>query len=128
MYKCILIAAADEAHMQRTARIDLIQELRERTQQIEAASRNQAAAEVAPAPEGLDRLLPDQGFRHGSLVEWQSDSEGSGGVMLALATASHILQRGGAFVVIDSTGDFYPPAAAGLGMPLDRTIIVQPTD
>jgi protein ImuA len=128
MYKSTLIPAADEAHMQRTARMDLIQELRERTQRIEAASRNQPAAEVAPAPEGLDRLLPDQGFRRGSLVEWQSDGEGSGAIMLALATAAHILQRGGALVVIDCIGDFYPPAAAHLGTPLDRTIIVRPAD
>jgi protein ImuA len=110
------------------ARIDLIRQLRERTQQIEASSRNQSLAELASAPEGLEQLLPEQGFRRGSLVEWINDGEGSGAVMLALATASHILQRGGAFVVIDCIGDFYPPAAAHLGTPLDRTIIVRPAD
>ncbi len=114
--------------MWQTARVDLIRELRERTQRIEATSRNQAAAEVAPAPEGLDRLLSERGFRRGSLVEWQSEGEGSGSVMLALATAAHILQRGGAFVVIDCTQNFYPPAAACLGVPLERTIIVRCRD
>src|SRR5579871_86485 len=128
MYKCILKPAAGEVRMWQTARVDLIRELRERTERIEAASRNQAAAEVALAPEGLDRLLTERGFRRGSLVEWQSDGEGSGGVMLALATAAHILQRGGAFVVIDCAQNFYPPAAACLGVPLERTIIVRCRD
>jgi len=114
--------------MLRMARVDLIRELRERTQRIEVASRNQAAAEVALAPEGLDRLLPERGFRRGSLVEWLNDGEGSGGLMLALATTAHILQRGGAFVVIDCTQNFNPPAAACLGVPLERTIIVRCTD
>src|SRR5207249_1094082 len=36
------------------------------------------------------------------------------------------LQTGDYLVVLDSKREFYPPAAAGLGVPLERTILVQP--
>ena len=40
--------------------------------------------------------------------------------------AGSVLRQEGAFVVVDSRREFYPPAAAALGVPLERTVIVQP--
>ena len=74
----------------------------------------------------LDRLLADGGLRCGTLIEWLSDSPGSGAMTLALSVAAHILREQGAFVAIDEAGEFYPVAAADLGIPLERTVIVRP--
>src|SRR5262249_3218871 len=59
---------------------------------------------------------------------WQGAGEGSGAVSLALAVAGQVLERGGALVVIDGPGEFYPPALAGLGIALERVILVRPPD
>src|SRR5205823_11439094 len=52
--------------------------------------------------------------------------EASGAATLALAVAARALQQGGACVVIDGTGEFYPPAADDLGIPLERMVVVRP--
>jgi hypothetical protein len=87
--------------------------------------------------------------RSGALIEWLSDGEGTGAATLALALTPRLLQNGGALVVIDSAAhrhqaapteaavrqhdkadaaqrEFYPPAAAALGIPLEQTVIVRP--
>lgn len=74
----------------------------------------------------LDKLLPRRGLFLGTLVEWLASCEGSGAATLALMASSHILKAGGAFVVVDSHHEYYPPLAAGLGIDLDRTIVVRP--
>ena len=74
----------------------------------------------------LDDLLPDEGLRWGSLTEWLADSEGMGTATLALLAVAPALRQGGELVVIDPERTFYPPAAAGLGIDLERTLIVQP--
>jgi protein ImuA len=69
-----------------------------------------------------------QALRWGTLVEWLSPGEGSGAATLALAVAAPLLERSGVLVVIDDRRDFYPPSAAGLGIPLDQTVVVRPTN
>lgn len=73
----------------------------------------------------LDRLLAGRGLRSGSLVEWRGERGGSGAETLAFAVAANLLRDDGAMVVIDDERDFYPVGVAGLGVPLDRTIIVR---
>jgi hypothetical protein len=115
--------------MDHAARLDLIQNLRERSRQLEALpGRGHSFDCAAPAPEMLRQLLRGEEIERGTLVEWLNESEGSGGVMLALAVAGRVLQRGGVFVLIDGPGEFYPPGLAGLGVPLERTVIVRPGD
>lgn len=74
----------------------------------------------------LDRLLPDQGLRSGSITEWLSSSLGGGAGMLALIAAREACYEGGALVVIDRQDSFYPPAAAALGIDLEKVILVRP--
>jgi len=73
----------------------------------------------------LDRLLPERGFRWGTLVEWLAPGEGAGAETLALGTARVACREGGALVVLDSAREFYPPAAARLGIDLDGLIVVR---
>ncbi len=75
----------------------------------------------------LDRQLPQQGFRQGSLIEWLSDHPGSGAELLSLLAARQALQQGGAMVVLDQAKLFYPPAAAAWGIDLDKLILIRTT-
>jgi protein ImuA len=113
--------------------------LQERIRQIERSSFRTAEADgVSTGFPALDKLLPHGGLKRGMLIEWlgevasedegkdDSDGEGSGATALALAVAAHILRQEGIFVVIDRESEFYPPAAASLGIPLERTVVVQP--
>jgi len=72
----------------------------------------------------LDRLLPERGFRRGSLVEWLADGEGTGAGLLAMLCAREAAGDGGAVVVIDQAREFYPPAAVRLGIEPARLIVV----
>jgi protein ImuA len=108
------------------ARRELIRELRERTRRLETAAQRPEAG--AAAPVALGELLLGRGFPRGALVEWPGEGEGSGAVSLALAVAGQILPSGGALMVIDGPGEFYPPALVGLGVALEQTIIVRPPD
>jgi protein ImuA len=74
----------------------------------------------------LDAILPERGFRGGTLVEWLADGEGTGVVTLALQAACRACRSGGGLVVVDRSREFYPPAAVRLGIEPDRLIVVYP--
>jgi hypothetical protein len=76
----------------------------------------------------LDALLPGHGFFRGSLIEWFSEEPGSGAGSLALTAAREASQEGGAIVILDQRGWFYPPAAAAWGIDLQRLIWLRPPD
>jgi len=110
--------------MNRDARLDVIRELRERARQLNAATGEEADLAKRLT---LLQLLRGDGWPPGTLVEWQG-CEGGGAAALALAVAARVMRQGGALVVIDAAGEFYPPAAAAVGVPLERTIVVRPRD
>lgn len=110
--------------MKKATRPDILEDLQERIHRIEGFQR--PAGGVATGFEALDQLLGGAGFKSGALTEWLGDGEGSGVVSLALTVAAHVLRSEGAFVVIDRAGEFYPVAAAQMGIPLERTIVVRP--
>ncbi len=112
--------------MSRAARLELIRDLRERLSRIERPRPPERGAIFSTGLEALDPLLPRQGLEWGTLVEWLSDGAGAGAATLALAITSGILRQRDSLVVIDGQREFYPPAAAGLGIPLERTVLVRP--
>lgn len=73
----------------------------------------------------LDRLLPQGGVSRGTLVEWLGEP-GAGRSTLALLTAREACREGGSLVAIDRPRRLYPPAAARLGIDLERLIVVRP--
>ena len=116
------------------SRSQVLQELNEQLRRIE---RNRVAGAEAtrPCPEGkviatgiepLDGLLPAGGWERGTLIEWLADNEGCGAGTLAVISLRPLLSDGGTLVVIDVERDFYPPAAARLGIDLERMIVVRP--
>jgi hypothetical protein len=74
----------------------------------------------------LDRLLPGGGLRRGTLVEWLAAETGSGATTLALLAAREACRQGGLVAVLDRERWFYPPAAAGLQVDLERLLVVRP--
>ncbi len=89
------------------------------------ASLERVAALSSGCP-ALDRALPEKGFRPGTLVEWLSRGEGDGTATLAFHAAATTCRGGGAVVVLDRTGEFYPLAAVAQGIDPARLIVVHP--
>jgi hypothetical protein len=93
------------------------------------ADPSEAAERVATVSSGcpaLDRILPDHGFRPGTLVEWLTSGPGDGATTFAFRTAVKATNGDGAVVVVDASGEFYPPAAIALGLEPSRLIVVHP--
>lgn len=80
---------------------------------------------ISTGVEGLDRCLPWGGLRAGSLVEYLAGNEASGAGSLALLAGSAACREGRACVVFDRQRQFYPAAAAALGIELARMIVVR---
>jgi len=113
--------------MDRTARQNLIEQLREQTARLESAIRS--TRHEAPIEDlSLVDLLEGRCWPSGWLVEWQSTKAGDGVATLALAVASSVIRDRGRLIVIDPTGEFYPPGVAGLGMPWDRFFVLRLAD
>ncbi len=91
---------------------------------FEGCPRPGGAPSISSGCAALDQLLPEQGFRGGTLVEWLAAGAGTGAATLALKTAAQACRPDGRLIVLDRTGEFYPPAAAGLGIDPARLIVV----
>ncbi len=105
----------------------LLEELRQEVRRLESSRPMDDLPPIfSTGISALDRLLPEGGLRSGSLTEWLSPGQGGGAGMLALLAAREACFEGGALVVIDRQDRFYPPAAAALGIDLEKVILVRP--
>jgi protein ImuA len=84
--------------------------------------RQESPKPVPLESEPFHALFP-RGIGRGTLTEWLSERAGSGAESLTLKLVSELR---GTLVVVDSQCNFYPPAAAALGVSLSDTIIVRP--
>ncbi len=109
-----------------TVRAQTVRELAQRLEQMEAARRPGSCGSTATGIPALDTLLPDGGFRSGTLVEWLAESTASGVGFLALLSARSLLQDGKILVVLDRDTTFYPPAAIAWGIAPQQMIVVRP--
>ncbi len=101
----------------------LIQALRQQIEPHATAGPSQEA--ISSGCPQLDKILPGGSFRRGQLVEWLETGPGSGATTLALITAQQAAQRGGVITIMDREKQFFPPAAAALGMDLGNLLIIQ---
>jgi hypothetical protein len=92
---------------------------------LEGSRAPETGVTVSTGCAGLDRALPDRGFRCGTLVEWLLAGEGSGGETLAWIVAREAYREGGVLVVLDETQEFYPPAVARLGIDPARLVVIR---
>jgi protein ImuA len=104
----------------------LLADLQSRLRQLEGVRRPSDQSRISSGHLPLDQLLPEGGFRPGTLVEWLVEQSGAGASTLALRTARECCRDGRALVIIDRAGEFYPPGAVCLGIDLEQTIIVRP--
>ncbi|MCI0685571.1 MAG: hypothetical protein L0Y71_26025 [Gemmataceae bacterium] len=110
------------------ARSELIRDLKEQLRRWEGVERGGDALVLSTGLPVLDQWLPRGGLAPRSLYEWLAASEGAGAATLTLVLAARLQAHVGALVVIDAEREFYPPAAAHLGIDLDRTVVVQPAN
>ena len=102
----------------------LIDQLRDRIRQVETANRITDNEFIRNGCQAIDQLLPERGYPRGSLVQWIT-AGGAGADLLSLLVARQACQDGGALVVVDPLHQFFPPAAAALGINLDNLIVLQ---
>ncbi|MCI0671563.1 MAG: recombinase RecA [Myxococcaceae bacterium] len=105
---------------------EVLEQLRERIRKLQAAPRAYLATlRTGVAP--FDALLPGRGLPLGSAVELCGEAA-SGRTSLALraVAAAHRERRLCAYV--DGPGQLYPPAAAAMGVDLERLLIVRPRE
>jgi hypothetical protein len=109
---------------QRVVGPGVVEQLRERIRQLQAAPRSYVAT-LRTGVEAFDGLLPAGGFPLGQAVELCGEAA-SGRTSLALraVAAAHRERRLCAYV--DGPGELYPPAAAAMGVDLERLLIVRP--
>jgi protein ImuA len=103
----------------------IVEALREQIAKLERTRQPAGRPPLSSGCPDLDRLLPEGGFRWGTLVEWLSAGEGGGASTLATLAAREACRSGGVLVVLDASREFYAPAAARLGLELDRLIVLQ---
>ncbi len=110
-------------------RATVLRDLQAQIGRIEGAGRNPKGVEgVSSGFAGLDGLLPRGGLAGGTLVEWLGAGAGSGAMTLALAVGGRVVRERGVLAIVGDRKTLFPPAAAALGVPLERTIVVQPDD
>ena len=102
----------------------LIQRLQNQIRQAETAGRVDDGACISSGCAAIDRILPAGGYLPGTLVQWLTRG-GQGINFLSLLAAKHACEKGGALVVFDPLNQFYPPAAAAIGINLDHLIILR---
>lgn len=135
----------------------LVQQLRNRIERIETFARVDDGQTISSGCDAVDLLLPEGGYRRGTLIEWvsgsglrqegrdlspgsvkqdslsrptvsSSASGGCGADYLSLLTAANACADGGALVIADRHRQFNPPAAAAVGIDLGNVVVIRPPE
>ena len=72
----------------------------------------------------IDRILPAGGYRKGILIDWIAPT-GCAADFLSMKVAKEAASHGGAIVIIDPDRQFFPVAAAAMGLPMEQLIVLQ---
>lgn len=91
---------------------------------VETAQRVDAGETISSGCASIDQLLPGGGYAKGVLVQWLS-AGGYGVDYLSLLTAREACRDGGALVIVDPQQQFYPPAAAAMGINMGNLIVLR---
>ncbi|MHA7631257.1 ImuA family protein [Corallococcus sp. M7] len=102
----------------------VVEELRERIRQLQAAPRR-ALSVLRTGVDAVDALLPQGGLPLGHSVELCGEAA-SGRTSLALRAVASAHRELRLCAWVDGPKELYPPAAAALGVDLDRLLVVRP--
>lgn len=100
-----------------------IEQLRQQIERVETGGRAGQSEVVSSGCAAVDRLLSAGGYARGTLVQWIGQG-GCGMDFLSLKVAQQACQNGGALVVVDPHQQFFPSAAAALGINLEHLIVL----
>jgi len=103
---------------------NIIEQLRNKIRATETAGRIEVGDVVTNDCTALDQLLPQSGYSRGTLVQWLT-AGGDAADFLSLRVAQQACLQGGALVIADPRQQFFPPAAAALGINLDNLIVLR---
>ncbi len=103
---------------------EIIEGLREEIRRIERRPAQRSDRASSGRCE-IDALLPGGGFPRGALSEL-AGGPASGKTAVALTTLATAMAEDGFGAFVDGRGELYPPAAAALGIDLDRLLVVRP--
>ncbi len=106
------------------AQLEVLSRLREDIRKVETAGRIGDFSRISSGFTAIDQLLPEGGYSRGVLVQWLTGG-GVGADYLSLVLARQACQNGGALVVADPFNQFYPPAAAAIGINLDHLVVLR---
>lgn len=106
------------------AQSSLVSQLRNQIRSVETGGRVDGQARVSSGCAAIDRLLTSGGYQRGTLVQWLTRG-GQAADYLSLLAAKQAAADGGAIVVFDPQHQFYPPAAAAIGINLDNLIMLK---
>ena len=102
----------------------VVEQLRERIRQLQAAPRSYVAT-LRTGVEEVDALLPSGGFPLGQALELCGEVA-SGRTSLALRAVASAHRERRLCAWVDGPKELYPPAAAAMGVDLSRLLIVRP--
>ncbi|RKG59789.1 recombinase RecA [Corallococcus sp. AB011P] len=102
----------------------VVEELRERIRQLQAAPRS-ALSVLRTGVDAVDALLPQGGLPLGHSVELCGEAA-SGRTSLALRAVASAHRELRLCAWVDGPKELYPPAAAALGVDLERLLVVRP--
>ncbi|RKH57627.1 ImuA family protein [Corallococcus aberystwythensis] len=102
----------------------VVEELRERIRQLQAAPRR-ALSVLRTGVDAVDALLPQGGLPLGTSVELCGEAA-SGRTSLALRAVASAHRELRLCAWVDGPRELYPPAAAALGVDLERLLVVRP--
>lgn len=77
--------------------------------------------------EDLDALLPHQGVRRGSLVEWVGSTSASRAGTLSLIAGKQVCPKERPAVIIDVQHELFPLSLSLLGFDLSRVVLIRPS-
>jgi protein ImuA len=103
---------------------EILEQLRETVRRMEGRAASRPGFLTSGRAE-IDRLLPGGGFRRGAISEL-TGGLASGKTAIALQTIAAVTHEHGLAAFVDGRHELYPPAAAALGVDLDRLLILRP--
>ena len=102
-----------------------LQRLRRMLEGYQRRRRRGGQPSVSTGVARLDEALPLGGLPTGAITEILSPFEGAGATELAFRAARAAAGATRTVVVVDTRGDFYPPAAWRLGIAQDRLLVIR---
>jgi len=107
-----------------SAQLQNLETLRRQVSAIENERTVSTGELVSGGAAVIDRILPAGGYRKGVLIDWIAPT-GCAADFLSMKVAKEAASDGGAIVIIDPDRQFFPVAAAAMGLPMEQLIVLQ---